>query len=486
MSSIQDLEPRVIWKNFYAFTRIPRPSGHLEKVQQFLLDWAAERHIEAFKDDAGNIIMRKPATPGLEHLTTITMESHMDMVPQKAVDSTHDFINDPIETYIDGDWVKAKGTTLGSDDGIGAATAMAVLEASDLKHGPIEALYTVDEETTMYGVNHLSPDTLKGEILLNLDNETEGDIIVGSAGGEGIEPSMEYQEVESQPDFISVEIAIKGLKGGHSGLEIDLGRANANKLIARFVLDAIKKTNAELALWEGGDMWNAIPNHARAVLNIAKDQQETLATLAADWLLVFRKEQEGVEDDLSLTISTTEKVEKIVPEEIRDNLVNAIMGCPSGVARMIPSAPTITETSCNLGIVKIGNGVAKANILVRSSCDSQIEALENSIEAIFSMAGMKCERSGRYGSWSPNFSSPIVKTTERVYTDLFGQAPSVKVVHAGLECSVIGSIYPKMDMVSFGPTLRSPHTPFERCNIPSVAKYWQFVVALLENIPAKQ
>ena len=191
MSSIQDLEPRGIWKNFYALTRIPRPSGHLEKVQQFLLDWAAERHIEAFKDDAGNIIMRKPATPGLEHLTPITMESHMDMVPQKAVDSTHDFINEPIETYIDGDWVKAKGTTLGSDDGIGAATAMAVLEASDLKHGPIEALYTVDEETTMYGVNHLSPDTLKGEILLNLDNETEGDIIVGSAGGEGIDPSIE-------------------------------------------------------------------------------------------------------------------------------------------------------------------------------------------------------------------------------------------------------------------------------------------------------
>ncbi len=483
MESIQDLEPKGIWKNFYALTRIPRPSGHLEKIQQFLLDWAKERNIEAFKDNAGNIIMRKPATPGFENLTPVTMESHMDMVPQKSIDSAHDFLTDPIDTYIDGDWVKARGTTLGSDDGIGDATAMAVLEDSTIKHGPIEAIFTVDEETSMYGVSHLSPDTLKGKILLNFDNETEGEMVIGSAGGEDIRPSMEYKEIEADGQQISMEVALKGLKGGHSGLEIGLGRANANKLMARFLLDAVRKTDAHLALWEGGNMRNAIPNNARAILNIDPKYRETLVTLTADWLLTFRSEQQGVEDDITFSATPTEKATSIVPDEIRDNLINAIMGCPSGVARMIPSAPEIVETSCNLGIVKVGSGRAEADILVRSSCDSQLDALENTIESVFAMAGMACERCGRYGTWQPNFESPIVKTVEKVYADLFGEAPRVQVVHAGLECSVIGSVYPDMDMVSFGPTLRSPHTPFERCNIPSVAKYWKFVKVLLENIP---
>ena len=483
MANIQDLEPKGIWKNFYSLTRIPRPSGHLEKVQQFLLDWAKERNIEAFKDNAGNIIMRKPASPGLENLTPVTMESHMDMVPQKATDSNHDFLTDPIETYIDGEWVKAKGTTLGSDDGIGDATAMAVLEDDSLRHGPIEAIFTVDEETSMYGVSNLKPDTLQGKILLNLDNETEGEMVIGSAGGEDIRPSMEYQEEDADPSLAAVEITLKGLKGGHSGLEIGLGRANANKLMARFLLDAVRKTDAKLAFWEGGNMRNAIPNNARAVLLVDKAQQEEITTLAADWLLVFRAEQQGVEDDITLSAAPAGEVTKVVPDEIRDNLINAVMACPAGVSRMIPSAPEIVETSCNLGIVKIGGGRAEADILVRSSCDSQLEALEDSIESVFAMAGMSCEKAGRYGTWQPNFASPIVKTVEKVYADLFGEKPRVQVVHAGLECSVIGETYPEMDMVSFGPTLRSPHTPFERCNIPSVEKYWKFVKALLEAIP---
>lgn len=298
--NIQDLEPKGIWKNFYALTRIPRPSGHLDKIREFLLTWAKERNIEAFKDNAGNIVMRKPATPGFENRVPVTMESHMDMVPQKAVDSNHNFLTDPIETIIDGDWVKAKGTTLGSDDGIGDATSMAVLEDDTLKHGPIEAIFTVDEETCMYGVNNLKPETLKGEILLNLDNETEGDMVIGSAGGEDVQPSMEYQETDADPAHVAVEIVLKGLKGGHSGLEINEGRANANKLMARILTDVVLKTDAQLVSWQGGNMRNAIPNNCRVVLTVSPEKKELLTTLAADWAAIFKAEYSGVEDELTL------------------------------------------------------------------------------------------------------------------------------------------------------------------------------------------
>lgn len=486
MSNIQDLEPKGIWKNFYLLTQVPRPSGHLEKVQQFLLDWAKERNIEAFKDNAGNIIMRKPATPGMEDRIPVTLESHMDMVPQKTVDSNHNFLTDPIETYIDGDWVKAKGTTLGSDDGIGDATAMAIMEDDTLKHGPVEAIYTVDEETCMYGVNHLEPGTLTGKILLNLDNETEGDMVIGSAGGEDVEPYMEYKEVEPTASNVAVRIVLKGLKGGHSGLEINEGRANANKLMARLLTAVVENFNAELACWEGGNMRNAIPNHAVALVTVANDKKESLKHLVEEWANTFKAEYHSIEDGISLIVEEADMPAKVVPVEIRDNVINAIMACPAGVYRMIPESPEIVETSCNLGIVKVGGGKVEADILVRSSCDSQLKALEDSIQAVFSMAGMAVKFSGRYGAWQPDFESPIIKTIEGVYRKLFQEECRVQVVHAGLECSVIKSVYPDMDMVSFGPTLRSPHTPNERCNIPSVAKYWEFVKVLLENIPVQK
>jgi len=484
--NIQDLEPKGIWKNFYALTCIPRPSGHLEKIQQFLLDWAKERKIEAFRDNAGNIVMRKAATPGFENRIPVTMESHMDMVPQKAVDSNHDFLIDPIKTYIEGDWVKAQGTTLGADDGIGDATSMAVLEDDTLQHGPIEAIFTVDEETCMYGVNNLKPDTLKGEILLNLDNETEGCMVIGSAGGEDVQPQLEYQEQDADPTQTAIELVLKGLKGGHSGLEINEGRANANKLMARILTDAVEKANAQLASWHGGNMRNAIPNNCRVVVIINPNKKEQLTALVKDWTSIFKAEYSGVEDEFTLDIIPAIMPKKIIPSEIRDNIINAVMACPDGVTRMIPSAREIVETSCNLGIVNVADGKAEADILVRSSCDTQLEALKTTIKAVFSMAGMAIHFEGRYGSWQPDFNSAIIKTIEKVYTDMFDEKPRVQVVHAGLECSIIKTVYPHMDMVSFGPTLRSPHTPFERCNIPSVAKYWDFVKKLLETIPTKK
>jgi dipeptidase D len=479
---IKDLEPQIIWKNFYLLTQVPRPSGHLEKVQQFLLDWAKEHGIEAFKDNAENIVMRKPATPGKENRKCAVLQAHMDMVPQKVDESTHNFETDPIETYIDGDWVKAKGTTLGSDDGIGVAAIMAVMESTDIKHGPLEALITADEETCMYGVSHLSADTLKGDILLNIDNETMGEFVIGSAGGVNISATMQYKEVELEEGDIAVKVSLKGLRGGHSGLEINEGRANANKLMARFVRQAIVDDEVRLCSWQGGNMRNAIPRTATVVLTVPMENYDDFCELADYCQQVFNDEFRGVEEGITMTVETTAMPSGRVPEEIQDNLVDAIMACHDGVLRNIPSIPSVVETSSNLGIINIGGGEASLLILARSSSETMMEYIQEMQESCFSMAGMKVEYGGHYGAWQPNFDSPIVAKMVEVYRKVLNEEAKVEVCHAGLECSIIGGVYPNMDLVSFGPTLRSPHTPDERCNIPSVAKFWPFLKALLEEI----
>ena len=479
---IKELDPQIIWKNFYLLTQVPRPSGHLQKIQQFLLDWAKEHGIEAWKDNAENIVMRKSATPGKEGHKCAVLQAHMDMVPQKVDESTHNFETDPIETYIDGDWVKAKGTTLGSDDGMGVAAIMAVMESKDIKHGPLEALITADEETCMYGVNHLSPDTLKGDILLNIDNETMGEFVIGSAGGVNISATMQYKEVALEEGDIAVKVMLKGLRGGHSGLEINEGRANANKLMARFVRQAIADDEARLCSWQGGNMRNAIPRTATVVLAVPLENYDDFCELAEYCQQVFTDEFRGVEEGITMTVETTAMPAGRVPEEIQDNLVDAIMACHDGVLRNIPSIPAVVETSSNLGIINIGAGDASILILARSSNDTMMEYIQEMQESCFSMAGMKVEYGGNYGAWQPNFDSPIVAKMVEVYHNLFNEEANVQVCHAGLECSIIGGVYPKMDLVSFGPTLRSPHTPDEKCNIPSVAKFWTFLKALLEEI----
>ena len=483
--TIQELDPQIIWKNFYLLTQVPRPSGHLEKVQQFLLDWAKEHGIEAWKDNAENIVMRKPATPGYENRQTAVLQAHMDMVPQKVDESNHNFETDPIETYIDGEWVKAKGTTLGSDDGMGVAAMMAVFESNDLEHGPLEALITADEETCMYGVNNLSADTLKGDILLNIDNETMGEFVIGSAGGVNITASLGYKEVAPEEGDVAVKITLKDLKGGHSGLEICEGRANANKLMARVVRQAIQDDDARLCSWHGGNMRNAIPRTAEVVLTIPADNMDDLKELVDYCRTTFLTEYRGVEDVLTLTVEPCDLPKGQMPEEIQDNVINAITACHDGVLRYIPSIPEVVETSSNLGIINIADGEATVLILARSSNETMMEYIQEMQEACFSMAGMKVEYGGQYGAWQPNFDSPITATMVKVHKDLFGEDAKVQVCHAGLECSIIGGVYPKMDLVSFGPTLRSPHTPNERCNIPSVAKFWVFLKELLKNIPVK-
>ena len=485
MSEIRNLQPKAIWENFYLLTQVPRPSGHLEKIQKFLLDWAKEKGVEAKLDDAGNVIMYKAASPGMEDCKVVTLQGHMDMVPQKTPESPHNFETDPIETWIDGEWVKAKNTTLGADDGMAVATIMAIMEDNTLKHGPLEGFITADEESTMGGVNNMSADLLKGEILLNLDNETFGEFMIGSAGGVNLTASLEYKEEEVPDGDAAVKIGIHNLLGGHSGLEINEGRGNANKMMARLVQDAIANFEARLASWQGGNMRNAIPRDCDVVLTVPAENVDALKEVVDEWRETFKGEYGFVEKALTLDIEDTDLPAALVPEEIQDNLVNALCACHNGVMRFIPEVPSIVETSSNLAIVEIGGGKVMFKVLVRSSRDSMRDCCSETLESVFSMAGMKIELDGAYPAWQPNPESEIVALMKDVYKELFGAESKVQVIHAGLECGVIGAKYPKMDMVSFGPTMRSPHTPNERCYIPSVEKYWNFVLTTLERTPKK-
>ena len=485
MSEIRNLTPECIWRNFDALTQVPRPSGHLEKVQQFLLDFATKAGVEAFKDSAGNIVMRKSASAGMENRRGVILQAHMDMVPQKSKDSTHDFVNDPIETYIDGEWVKAKNTTLGADDGIGVAAIMAVMEDKSLVHGPIEALITADEETGMYGANDLPEGELNGDILLNLDSETWGKFVIGSAGGIDITACLGYKEVETDPADKALKISLKGLKGGHSGLEIHEGRGNANKLMARFVKDAIEECDARLATWHGGNMRNAIPFECESVITVPEENVEAVKEMVAEYKAIFENEYKGIESGIIFNAEDVELPVNEVPEEIQDNLINAIYGCHNGVLRMIPAIPSVVETSSNLAIISIEGGEASIKILARSSSETMKEYISNTLQSCFSMAGMKVTMSGSYGGWDPNTDSEILKLLEKEYRELFSAEAVEQVDHAGLECSIILGKYPHLDVVSLGPTLRSPHTTSERCFIPTVEPFWKLLKQTLADIPVK-
>jgi len=483
MSEIKNLKPEEIWRNFDALTQIPRPSGHMEKVQQFLLDFAKNIGIEAYKDAGNNIYMYKPATPGMENKKGIILQAHMDMVPQKAPTSKHNFETDPIQTYIDGDWVKAKDTTLGADDGLGVAIIMAIMESKELQHGPIEALITADEETGMFGANDLPTGELKGHILLNLDSETWGNFVIGSAGGIDVTAELGYKEVTTNEGDKAIKLTIKGLKGGHSGLEINEGRANANKLMVRFVREAISECQARLATWNGGNMRNAIPFKAETVLTLPADKTNKLIELVEEWKNRFEHEYQGIENSIEFYAEDVECPANITPVEIQDNLIDAIYACPNGVVRMIPAIPEVVETSSNLAIVNIADGKAAFKILARSSSESMKDYIATSLESCFSMAGMKVTLSGSYGGWDPNTDSEILNLLKKLYKKQNNEDPVIKVDHAGLECSVILDKYPGLDIVSMGPTIRSPHTTNERCLISSVALFWELIKEVLAEIP---
>ena len=477
--TIKDLEPRAVWKHFEALTQVPRPSGHLQKVQQFLLDFGKSINVETWQDEAGNIIMRKPATPGLEARKGIILQAHMDMVPQKTPDSTHNFETDPIKTVVKGEWLYADNTTLGADNGLGVAAIMAIMEDDTLQHGPLEALITADEETGMYGAFGLKGGELQGNILLNLDSEEEGVMYIGCAGGLDITATMQFMEETPYDGDVAVKVQLKGLRGGHSGLEINAGRGNANKLMARFVRVAMDECAVGLSSWKGGNMRNAIPASCEAVLTLPQEGVEELKQIAARYQALYNSEYATIEEGITLTVEECELPETVLPEEIQDNLIDVILACHDGVLRFIPTIPDTVETSSNLSIVSIAEGEVQINILARSSCDTMKEFLALQLSSCFAMAGMKVELSGGYSGWQPNVNSPLLAALKKAYSNMFGKEPDVRVIHAGLECGIISTNYTGMDMVSFGPTLMSPHSPGERVEIATVEKFYSLVKALV-------
>lgn len=487
MNPIEELSPKLVWKNFYALTQIPRPSGHTEKVANFLVDFAKAHGAEARIDEAGNVIMKKGATPGYEDRETAVLQAHMDMVPQKTKESEHNFETDPLDVYIDGEWVTARNTTLGADDGMGVAAAMAIIEDDSVAHGPIEVLITKDEETGMYGAFGLKAGELEGKYLLNLDSEEESEITIGCAGGMDVVCKMSYQpmNVEAE-DMVAYKIAIKGLLGGHSGLEICKGRANANKLMARILFAAVNTNIAWLSSWHGGNMRNAIPREGEAVVLVPKKSEEEFLNLIEKSKNIFTTEYADIETNgITMTATPCEVPTEAIPQEIQENLINAVMAAHDGVLRYTPSMPELVETSSNLAIINIEKGNAEVDILARSSQDSMKLFLCNELVSCFSMAGMNVALEGGYSGWQPNPKSKLVAMMSDIYEKMYGKKPVVSACHAGLECGIIGVNYPEMDMASFGPTLVSPHTPSEACFIPSVEKFYAFVVEILKNIPKK-
>ena len=477
------LKPALVWKHFAEIVRIPRPSHHEEKIRAYVLAEARRMGLECREDEAHNIYVRKPASPGMENRKGVVLQAHLDMVPQKNNDKVFDFENDPIDAYVDGGWVTADGTTLGADNGIGAASILAVLEDDTLRHGPIEALFTATEETGMDGAFGLKGGLLQGDILLNLDSETEGELYVGCAGGLDANITFRYEAEPVPAGVKAVRLTVKGCKGGHSGIQIVAQRANANKLLFRL----LNRTELPLRVAEvdGGGLRNAIPREATAVVLLPETSAEAFIDAAAAYEKMIVKEFDGVEDAISIRAEVCDMPTATLPEALSDALVKAVAGCPDGVQRMSLSMPGLVQTSTNLARVVSDGRTVKLQCLLRSSVRSEKEALGEALRAVFELAGAEVELSGAYDGWNPDMASPILKAMRESYLSLYGREPAVTAIHAGLECGIIGSNYPGLDMISFGPTICYPHSPDEKVEIASVQKFYDFLVHTLGNVPVK-
>ena len=486
-NEISKLTPVELWENFYQLTRIPRPSYHEQEVRQFIADFGKGLGLETIRDEAGNVIIRKPATAGMEKRKGVILQGHLDMVPQKNSDKNHDFTKDPIETVIDGEWVRANGTTLGSDNGIGVAAAMTVLASKDLAHGPIEALFTATEETGMDGANGIKSGILKGDILLNMDSEDEGELYVGCAGGEDASIQFKFKEVTVPAESIAFRLNVTGLKGGHSGLDIPLGRGNANKIFFRLLKETHKTCGIRLSSINGGNLRNAIPREAFGIVTVPYEKADKLVGQIAGLTTIIKRELAATEPTLKIELSKVEMPVSLIDLHTQINLTHAIVACPNGVIRMSDTMPGLVETSTNLAIV-ISDYATKTidvSCLMRSSVDTARAELGSRMDSVFTLAGAEVTLKGGYPGWKPNMESPILKTMQQVYKSKFGRIPEIKAIHAGLECGILGGTYPSWDMISFGPTIRFPHSPDEKVNIESVRKFWDFLVETLKNIPVK-
>ncbi len=485
MKTIAQLAPEQVWKNFYELTKIPRPSKFEQAAAEYIYQFGLKLGLETIKDEIGNVIIRKPATKGMEDRMGIILQAHVDMVPQKNSDVTFDFKKDPIQTRIVGDMVYATGTTLGADNGLGCAVAMAVLEDKVMAHGPIEALFTIDEETGMTGARELKAGVIKGDILINLDSETEGELYVGCAGGLDASAIFTYQTEDVPSDYIGAKIKVSGLVGGHSGMDIILYRANANKVMSRVLLPLLRDLGARLISIEGGNMRNAIPREAVAQIAIAKDKLACAQSIIAKKLAEIKFEYAATDKDANIELTQTDLVKPAICQKVALNLCKALYVCPSGVERMSDAMPGLVETSNNMAIVKSADGKIQVHSLMRSSVDSQKDDLAEKMRSVFELAGAEVVFTGGYSGWAPNMQSPILKEMKKVYMQLFGKEPAVMAIHAGLECGILGGNYPNWDMISCGPSIFSPHSPDERVNIESVDKWWKFVVAVLKEAPKK-
>ena len=483
---VRQLEPKALWNKFADLNAVPRPSKKEERVIEFMKNFGERLGLETFEDDVRNVIIRKPATAGMEDRKPIVMQSHLDMVHQKNNDTIFDFDTQGIDMYIDGDWVRAKGTTLGADNGLGVATIMAILESTDIAHPAIEALFTIDEETGMTGAMGLKGGILNGEILLNLDTEEDDEIGVGCAGGVDVTATRTYEQEETPEFKIGFKITVKGLQGGHSGMQIHEGLGNANKIMNRILIDGFENFGLRISEIDGGSLRNAIPRESNAIVAIDAVHEETFVSEVNDISEEIKKEYKTMEPDMVIEVSKIETPTHIMDLGVQEGLTRALYAALNGVHRMSADIKDLVETSNNVARVIVKDGAIKIGCLTRSSVESSKWDLANMLRATFELTGCEVELSGDYPGWTPNMDSDILKVMVPLYKTLNGgEEPHVAACHAGLECGILGTNYPDMDMISFGPNIKGAHSPDERAQISSAQKYWKFVLEILKNIPKK-
>ena len=482
--NLTDLQPQEVWKAFYNLTQIPRPSGKRKEISDFIANYGRNLGLETIVDEIGNVIIRKPASVGYEDHPGVILQGHMDMVPQKNSDKVFDFEKDPIEAYVDGEWVRANGTTLGADNGMGVAAAMAVLADNSLKHPALEAFFTIDEETGMYGAEALQPNMLLGSTLLNLDCEAEGELYIGCAGGVDGTATFHYTQVPVPAGDVAVLVKLSGLHGGQSGCDIHLQRANAIKKLFEFIKEAVSEYEARIACVQGGSLRNAIPREAEVLLTVPAEGKDELLELVDFYEDLFIKTYDGIEDNIHLNATDFDikQVKGLLPEDTQDFLIHAITICPHGVYRMIPELPDVVETSNNVATINMTEDTITVCCLTRSSVESRKEEMMEIIDSTFRLAGADIVFTGSYPGWKPNTNSRILEKMQAVYERDFGKTPRIMTIHAGLECGIIGKNYPGLDMISFGPTIVHPHSPSEAVNIETVDKFYRYLLATLAEL----
>ena len=482
--SILDLNPKSVWKHFYEFTRIPRPTGQMEEITEYVKKIGRDLDLEVRQDKAGNVLIVKPASKGYESRPAVILQAHLDMVPQKNSDVDHDFTKDPIELIIEDNIVKANSTTLGADNGIGAAMMLGLLEDNSLEHPEVECLFTVDEEVGMDGAFGLEKGFVKGKYMLNLDTEEDGEICIGCAGGADMNITFGYEDdTEIDKGDEAVKISLTGLNGGHSGADIHLGLANANKLMNRFLKDIVENYEARLSSIDGGSLRNAIPRESFAVVTVPGQLVDDLIDLVKEYEKLYRVEFTGVEETISFKAEKTDLPKTLIPVEVQDDIINAVEGCPNGVMSMLADFPDTVESSLNLAKVHSTPGKTLVQLLVRSSSESRKAYVCSQVESIFKMAGANVKIENEYPGWQPNASSPLVKTMERVYIEKYDERPYINVIHAGLECGIIqDNVNKDLDIASFGPTIRGAHSPEEYVEIAAVEKSYDYMLAILKEL----